>query len=118
LLDPVCGGVAVVCDRKKKGRWWKNRLGSVSSRKARTEALIIVNCHFRSMTWMKMASSLEASPAIKSGIRMKIETGMRRLRHNILAGPAAAEHALPDGRTRSRARFNSRRPIQGEGDCH
>jgi hypothetical protein len=62
--------------------------------------------------------NLPKTIAMKSRIRMKIETGMRRLRHNILAGPAAAEHALPHGRTRSRAGFNSRRSIQGEGDCH
>jgi hypothetical protein len=64
LLDPVGGGVAVDGDRRKKGCWPKKRPGFESGRPARTEALIIVNSHFRSMAWIKMASSLDALPGV------------------------------------------------------
>jgi len=63
LLDPVGGKVAVDGDRRKKGRWPKNRPGLGSGHAARTAVLFIVNSHFRSMTWIKMRSSVEDLPA-------------------------------------------------------
>src|ERR1039457_1737555 len=48
-------------------------------------------------------------------IMIKVEIATRRLRHNKLVRHPASEHALSHGRTRSRAGFNSRRSVQGEG---
>jgi hypothetical protein len=47
LLYPVGGEVAVDCDRKKKGRWRKNRPGFESGHGTTFEALTGIKTHWR-----------------------------------------------------------------------